>query len=236
MRFLSLILCFALAACGSSQPTTMVSTAARSEPVTDPIIAAATVLIERTDMKKGHCTGVLVAPDVVATVAHCLEDKSVDRLRIQIDGTPRSPLGIVAQGEVRMARRTQTNGVPVDEAKRDWLLLRIAPVDADPVQVSVPSAAEVRAAAEARGILVPSYSGRRLHLVTPCRLRQQIGSGQVADIFGMACEFRGGASGSPVFLLTDNGPQLIALVMTAENSDGISYAVSTSQFAHLIHP
>lgn len=210
----------------------LATSAAKADATIDPPeLARAIVRIERHEAKNiGHCTGALVARDLVVTAAHCLQDKPVSAFQVFVEDEPgRAVLELVAHGA------TVTGKVPADAAAVavDWAIVRITPVDRTPISVAALSPDEIMAAAGAgHSIRMASFGGkaRTLRQLGPCGLRPK----RYEGYFLVTCNVDPGDSGAPVILITPDGPRLIGVVSAFGRRFG--FATSATQFADVAHP
>lgn len=234
MRLIIIVLALALSACTSAPRVSRHTAPSAVGATVPPELAAVTVLVERADTN-AHCTGVLVAPDIVATMAHCLEDRDVDALLIHmIDDSPQAPLEMVGRGAEILWTEGPRNLTPA-EVRSDWLLVRIAPSTIRPALLESLSSKEINAAiADGATIVVPTYGGpaKELHRISYCILKKALHEGTIP----ISCNVQGGDSGAPVFLLTPSGPRLIGLIEAYSHRYGIGFAVSTTEFMRLLQP
>jgi len=186
---------------------------------------AAVVQVDRAGTHGDYCTGVLVAPDLVATAAHCLQDLPASGLSFRlVDGTRRQGVAIVGQGGVITGRT-----ILLGRSAADWALIRVASFERPGLAIKTMRPTEVTNAARAgETVLAAGYHAGRLQAIGPCPLKPLWEFG----FFETACPVAPGDSGGPVVLLTPDGPRLIGLLSAGR--DGMTFAVSTLQFAELL--
>jgi protease YdgD len=173
--------------------------------------------------QRSHCTGTLVAEDVVLTAAHCLYNAArkawipPESLRF-VAGYQRGA-GVAVAGVRRYvldpgqdpASRAFRGGIP-----GDWALLVLeAPLGR---QVGVLPLA----AAPSRGqIALAGYAGLRPHvlsLATGCGPAHEAGPDGAVLVTG--CAAMQGDSGAPLLVLSDTGPVVLGVLSAVASTDG----------------
>ena len=195
------------------------------------------------DQRRSHvCTAFCVGVSVIATNAHCIpyfRNKNRKELRkindfvfyLLKDGEVReqtylqdNPVGdrfvpwmsvLYGRALDRSGRRSTTAWLT--EQRHDWALAKLArPVCLGRV-ISFADAAFLRKARNLRRakVFTIGYHGDKLDghsRYAPCRIRTVSGSGKRVTV-NHTCDTVSGASGSPIFASTRQGPRVIALVV-----------------------
>jgi len=159
----------------------------------------------------GFCTGVLVAPQLVLTAAHCVYDDRrrrwmSPRMIHFVAGYHRDRYAAHSVGAVLRVpdgyRPGARNPADIDTLGRDWALLELArPVAVEPIPWRVAAAGE----ADGLRVLLAGYRRDWAHVLSAdpdCRL---IGSRAGADLLLHDCAATFGDSGSPLLVEDDDG-------------------------------
>lgn len=182
------------------------------------------------------CTAFCVGDNVIATNAHCIPYVRIKKRR-HIRGVRDFAFYLTEKGAIVHHARLQSN--PVGDAKkpwmsvlsaggrtsrswlrekrRDWALAKLArPICAGDViafatEKFIRSSSRLR---KARAFTIGYHGDKadRLRRYAPCRIRKISGRG---DRYSMnhTCDIFAGASGSPIFAETAEGPRVVALVV-----------------------
>lgn len=172
--------------------------------------------VGRVDFGSGFCTGVLIAPDLVLTAAHCLFDKQTHQ-RIDL-GKALFRSGYL-KGEALAERRIE-NAIVAEGYEHEGALLKVqmAPNDvalmrlespiytaeADPFRVydgPIDAVSEVQ---------VMSYGQGRSEAMSWQRACNKIGQTQALFLFD--CDITFGSSGAPVFARYGTRVRILSLV------------------------
>jgi protease YdgD len=175
-----------------------------------------------------HCTAVLVAPDIIASAAHCLFLNGSQApvspytlvFRPNQGGLPALP---PARGTLYRALGGIIRGGPLPggDASRDWVLIGISPpvIGVQPVPVAGLSVAGMLEMVKSGDRLVTAGYGngdyQELRLHAPCRIIPQAELGMHADDRTVitSCIFQLGDSGGPILLMDGAGqPALVAVI------------------------
>lgn len=181
---------------------------------------------------EGYCTGVLIAPDLVLTAAHCLFD-TAQRLRPAADFSFRAGLRdgrAVASRTIRkavphpayVAKSSATTG----NIRHDAALLELEmPV---PTSTAAPFALHSGAGA-GRRVSVVSYGKGRDDAPSwqrDCGIVERAGG-----LITFDCDVTFGSSGAPVFLKEGNRARVLSLISAGHFEDGatLSFGMALPQ-------
>lgn len=188
----------------------------------------------------GFCTGVLVAPDVVLTAAHCFHDdrrgawRPLHEMHFVAGWRSGDFLAHSAVAEVELGLKTAP-AHSLAGAGNDWALARLA----EPIGETVgwlgiaPSAGSAAAEAEAgwRRVFSAAYRRDRKHAVTvaeDCAPREVATRGPRPVLLHL-CDVVAGASGSPLVAERDGAFYVVGVnAMRAENTDGTARGVAAT--------
>jgi protease YdgD len=193
----------------------------------------------------GHCTGALVAPDLVLTAAHCLYNFKDKRWTIPMEvhfvaGYHRGKYGEHAKAT---AFTISPKWVP-DRAKNesnignDWALMELDhSLDVEPVELSSRSFQEMKEAAAEGELTIAGYNGDYAEILTEdsgCRLVSKAEKGR---LLLHDCDATYGSSGAPLLLETEDGPEIIGLqsaVVELEDGRSFGAAVPVDAFRNAV--
>lgn len=175
-----------------------------------------------------HCTAVLVAPDLIASAAHCLFLNGAEApvspyslvFRPNQGGLPALP---PARGTLYRALGGVIRGGALagSDVSRDWVLIGISPPvhGVQPLPVAGLTVAGMLNLMKSGNRLVTAGYGngdyQELRLHAPCRIIPQSELGMKADDRTVitSCIFKLGDSGGPVVLMDGAGqPALVAII------------------------
>jgi protease YdgD len=191
----------------------------------------------------GFCTGTLVASNLVLTAAHCLYDgRTGNRVapgRLHFVGGYRRG-GFVAHAVARAvfhpAAFSFSGPSGLRRAANDWALLVLAaPVATRPIPVRSLSARNLTALPRDR-LMRAGYSQDRPHLLSlhnGCGVSDDVGGGPVMI---HTCDATRGDSGSPLIIMTDEGPFVVGVIMgvTQSGTEERGLAINASAFVETL--
>ncbi len=194
------------------------------------------------------CTAVLVRPDLIATVSHCLHPRGVMVAPSQVIFTSSASTSVQARGVSVMNQggEVRPGTIEQNQAGVDWALVRITPAitSVRPIAVAPISAAMARAAIAKGARFYSAGYGRgaknRLSQHERCGLLPPDPEGLVEGdyFFATSCIIRLGDSGGPVALIDGERPELIGLIVGFTEQPGtgepIGIVVSARAFASYV--
>ena len=185
---------------------------------------------------KAICSAFCVAPDVIATAAHCaLSGKKGSRLPDlaqilffrYLPERRKFSRATVANGYKDMIPRNMLVGTPITRAfqtslkgqYRDWALVKLKyrSCARNVLSVRVASSRELFKASRQKKIFQLAFHGDRSAMKipaysTPCRiLNVSAKKRQAPKVLQHDCDMVGGSSGSPIFMETPKGPVVIGV-------------------------
>lgn len=183
----------------------------------------------------GFCTGALIAPDLVLTAAHCMYYKRTGR---QIP--PEKIHFLAGWRKGRAAAHRKASRVVIhqdydyaDASKLDRVAADIAIIELEqPIRASV-VAPFLRYERPRPGdkVTVVSYAQERAEvpsLQEPCHML-----GRQSDVLVLSCEVNYGASGAPIFVMSEEGPRIASVVSAMAQWNSKDVALGTSLGAPL---
>jgi protease YdgD len=192
----------------------------------------------------GYCTGTLIGPRQVLTVAHCLYDARRGRFALPADvhfvaGYRRgswlahsiASAVIVADGYVPRERES------LEALSHDWAVIVLAnDVGIRPIPWRPLDAGDLLDAGSQGTITRAGYSRDRAHMLSAHRGCAVTGVIEGGVLVIHECDGTNGDSGSPLLLEGPDGPELVGLhLASGEGSRGVTgVAVAAEAFAPLL--
>lgn len=185
--------------------------------------------VGRVDLGNGMCTGVLIAPDLVLTAAHCVFDKATGLMRdaqgITFRAGYRDGQSVADSGVLRAVAHDLYDpgaGTTADNVRHDAALLQLSRTI--PAMTAAPFAIFTGAARQG-AVSVVSYGQGRAEAPSwqrACGLLDRRGGLMAFD-----CDVTYGSSGAPVFMKDGNRARILTLVSAGltEGREKLSYGM-----------
>lgn len=185
--------------------------------------------VGRVDLGNGMCTGVLIAPDLVLTAAHCVYDKATGRMREARSMTFRAGYrdgqSVAESGVLRAVAHAGYNpltGTNARNVRHDAALLQLSRTI--PAMTAAPFA--IHTGRDRQGqVSVVSYGRGRAE--APSWQRACALLDRRDGLMAFDCDVTYGSSGAPVFMKDGNRARILSLVSAGitEGAEKLSYGM-----------
>lgn len=185
--------------------------------------------VGRVDLGNGMCTGVLIAPDLVLTAAHCVYDRATGRLRdaksITFRAGYRDGRSVAESGVLRAVAHEgydPATGTSAENIRHDAALLQLSRTI--PAMTAAPFAIYSGGAQQGQ-VSVVSYGQGRSEAPSWQRACALLGRGE--GLMAFNCDVTYGSSGAPVFMKEGNRARILSLVSAGvmDEAEKLSYGM-----------
>jgi protease YdgD len=183
----------------------------------------------------GHCTGALVAPNLVLTAAHCLYNFGDGRMTIPMEvhfvaGYERGRYREHAVGRRFVVAPGWDAGAAksAENIGNDWAIIELErALSIRPIQLSELDFGAVKAASDAGELTIAAYNGDYGEILTRHKGCALAGRSADGGLMLHECDATFGASGAPLMLVTPAGAEIVGLQSAViEGNDGRRYGAA----------
>jgi V8-like Glu-specific endopeptidase len=205
-----------------------------TDPTIWPVLAVGAVTVEFSFDYSGFCTGVLVAPNLVVTAAHCLfnGDQVVNPGQVRfLAGLNRGvPVAHSVAKRLVVSNEFSPDDWKPESAATDWAIIVLKDqLSIRPVSLKAIPREQFATVSNSGSVLQIGYGEERRYLpsiVRDCRVRE----GPDDGAFTYRCFTNFGYSGAPILADVDGTPSLIGIVVRGSKESLRGMAVSARQF------